>query len=169
VGVDWSGTQSEEVTMAHVETPARPHPPAPGRQRTLPVRRAGYAAGALVNALMLGVVNVWPGWRALPFLTDDMALVLGLVNGSIAVGVLVNLAYVVSDRPLVKAVGDIVQPAVGIAALVRLWQVFPFDFEPGGLDWQLLARWVIAVGVGGSAVGMVMTAGNFAKALRDGT
>ena len=151
--------------MTQTQTHARTQRRAPRHQQSLAARRAGYVIGALVNVVMLGAVNVWPGWQAVPFLTDDMTRVLGLVNASIAVGVLVNLAYIVSDRPLVKAVGDIAQPVVGIAALVRMWQVFPFDFEPGSLDWELLARWAIAVGVAGSVIAIIVAVVGFARAL----
>ena len=39
--------------------------PAPGGPRF------GYAAGALVDVLLLLAVNAWPGWEAVPFLTGE--------------------------------------------------------------------------------------------------
>jgi hypothetical protein len=119
-------------------------------------RKAGYAIGAAVNALLLGVVNQWPGWDAVPFLTRGTTLVLGWVNASIVVALVANIVYVVADPPRLKALGDGLQNVVGLAALVRLWQVFPFAFGQGGFDWDLLARWVIGVGMFGSSVGIVV-------------
>jgi len=119
-------------------------------------RRIGYTAAVVVNALVLGAVNRWPGWDAVPFLTDDTRLVLGWVNASIVVGLVANLVYAVADPPRLRAFGDGVQNVVGLAALVRIWQVFPVDLPQDGFDWGLLARWVLAVGMFGSVVGLLV-------------
>ena len=126
------------------------------RRRTKADRRVGYAAAVIVNALILGAVSQWPGWEALPFLTEDMRQVLGWVNASIIVALVGNALYAVADPPRLRAFGDGVQNAVGLGSVVRLWQVFPFDFPQGGFDWDLLARWVLAVGVFGAAVGVLV-------------
>ena len=119
-------------------------------------RRVGYAVGALVNALVLVAVNWWPGWDAVPFLTDDTRLVLGWVNASIVVGLLANLLYAVSDPPRVRAGGDLVQNLVGLAAMVRLWQVFPVHFAAGGFDWELVARVFLGLGIAGASIAIVV-------------
>ena len=41
----------------------------------------------------------------------------------------------------------------GLAALVRLWPVFPFDFTGTTFDWALTARIVLVVGLAGTAIG----------------
>lgn len=128
----------------------------PRRQRpSRASRRLGYTVGLVVNAALLFVVNVRPGWEAVPVLTDDVRLVLGLVNASIVVGLLANALYVVSDPPWVKALGDVAQNIVGVAAIVRIWQVFPLDFGDASFNWDVLARWFLAVGIGGSVIGML--------------
>lgn len=119
-------------------------------------RRVGYTVGAVVNALVLVAVNWWPGWDAVPFLTADTRLVLGWVNASIVVGLLANLLYAVSDPPRVRAGGDLVQNLVGLAAMVRLWQVFPVHFAPGGFDWELVARVFLGIGIGGASIAIVV-------------
>lgn len=53
-------------------------------------RRVGYVVGAAVNAVLLLAANVRPGWAAVPFLTDDTRLVLGLVNAALVAGLVVN-------------------------------------------------------------------------------
>ena len=53
---------------------------APVRRRTVAARRLGYVIAAALNVATLGVVNVWPGWQAMPCLTDDTPRVLDLVN-----------------------------------------------------------------------------------------
>jgi len=121
-------------------------------------RRFGYLVAAVVNAVMLYLVNVSPGWEALPFLTRDFPQVLGLVNASIAVGVVANVVYLVRDPQWLRALGDVVTTAVGLAALVSIWQVWPIDLDTA---WDLLARWVVGVGVVGSVIAIVVAVVRF--------
>ena len=53
-------------------------------------RRAGYAVAVAINAAMLWLIHVWPGWDALPFLTADFEAVLWLVDVSLVVTIVVN-------------------------------------------------------------------------------
>lgn len=128
----------------------------PAARQSRAGRTVGCVVGAVVNATMLWMVNERPGWQAVPFLTPDTRLVLGLVNASLVVGVLSNLVSAAVDAPRMRALADLAQNAVGAAALVRIWQVFPFDFGTGGFDWALLAKWAVGVGVFGAVIGMVV-------------
>ena len=123
-------------------------------------RRFGYLVAALVNTVLLYLVNVRPGWQALPFLTEDTVLVLGMVNASIIVGLAANLVYLLEDAPWVRALGDLVTTGVGLAALARIWTVYPFDFDAGAmpwdLPWDLLTRTVLVVAIVGSAIGLLV-------------
>lgn len=121
-------------------------------------RRFGYTVAVLVNVAILVVVNRWPGWEAVPFLTDDTEQVLGIVNASVVAGVVANLAFLVADPPWFKAVGDIVTTAVGLVAAVRLWQVFPFDFGAGSA-WDTVARVLLVIAIVGSVIGILVTTG----------
>jgi len=119
-------------------------------------RRTGYVFGVLVNGALLYAVNVWPGWDVLPFLTDDFTQVLGLVNASIVVSLVANFVYLARDTRAVKALGDIVTTGVAIAVGVRMWQVFPFDFGEATFDWELVVRILLAVGIVGMAIAIVV-------------
>lgn len=119
-------------------------------------RRVGYFVAVGVNAAMLFAVNTWPGWDVLPFLTGETEQVIGWVNASIVVSLVANLVYLLDDRRWLRALGDIVTTGVGIVAMVRLWQVFPFDFDAGTLDWALVARILLAVGIIGSVIGVLV-------------
>ena len=119
-------------------------------------RRFGYILAAAITVGMWFVINEWPGWQDLSFLTDKTRAVLGLVNFSLAVSVLVNLIYLVYDPVWFKSVGDVITTSVGLAVLVRLWQVFPFDFSDYAVDWTVLARVVLVVGIVGSCLGVIV-------------
>ena len=136
-----------------------------GKRPTLGARRAGYAVAVLVNAALLVLVNRWPGWEALPFLTTDTRLVIGVVNASILVNLAANLVYLARDPRWLKALGDTLTTAVGLVAMVRIWQVFPFDFGDSSVDWALLARIALGLGIAGTAIGVIVNAVGFVKAV----
>jgi hypothetical protein len=121
-------------------------------------RRFGYAVAVMVNIAILVLVNRWPGWEAVPFLTTDTEQVLGIVNASIIAGVVANVVFLVADATWFKALGDIVTTAVGLAAAVRLWQVFPFDFGAGSA-WDTVARVLLVIAMVGSVIGILVTTG----------
>ena len=125
-------------------------------------RRFGYVVAVLVNAAMLYAVNRWPGWQEVPFLTADTELVLGLVNATIVVNLVANVIYLVRDPRWLTALGDLVTTAVGLAALVRIWKVFPLDVSD---RWELLVRTLLVVGIVGSAIGIVVAIVRFGRAL----
>ena len=81
-----------------------------------------------MNLVLLYVVNIWPGWDVVPFLTAETVSVLTLVNLSIVSNLATNVVYLINDRPWLKALGTVVTTTVAMIALVRFWRVFPFDF-----------------------------------------
>jgi hypothetical protein len=113
--------------------------------------RAGHLVAAGVNLVILYLVNIAPGWDALPFLTADTTLVLGLVNLSLWVTVAAEFSYVLVRSRTWRAAGDAVTTTVGLAAIVRMWQVFPFDVSNG---WEITLRLLLGIAVVGSLIGL---------------
>jgi hypothetical protein len=130
------------------ETRRKPRPP-------VAARRFGYVVAALVNLVMLYAVNRWPGWGAVPFLTERTEEVLPAVNATLLAGLLANVVYVVRDPDWLRALGDVVTTSFGLYALARLWTVFPVDFADSGFDWAVVVRILLGLGIVGSAVGIV--------------
>jgi hypothetical protein len=118
-------------------------------------RRLGYGIGVLVNVALLYAVNIWPGWEAVPFLTADTASVLALVNLSIVANLAANAVYLVYDVAWLKALGTILTTTVGMITLVRIWQVFPFDFGSSSINWQLATRILLIIGIIGSDIAII--------------
>jgi hypothetical protein len=143
-------------------------PTAPTRPQSVATRRVGYAFVVAANATLLYVVNVWPGWQAVSLLTEDTRQVLGLVNLSLAVSLAANLAYLVHDAPWLKAPGDLVTTGIGLAVLVRVWQVFPFDFGGWSDNWSLLVRVLLVVAIVGSAIGILFQFVSLVRQLANG-
>ncbi len=128
-----------------------------GQQRTptSAARRFGYAIGAVVNLVLMFVIYVWPGWEAVPFLTDDTTQVLGLVMVSLIVGVATNLVYIVADPPLLRTLGDVLSTGIAVAVITRTLRVFPFDFGDATFDWALLTRTLLVLLIIATSIGLV--------------
>ncbi|MEO5313097.1 hypothetical protein PV772_03085 [Pseudarthrobacter sp. CC12] len=127
--------------------------------------RSGNIGSAIINALLLYGINIWPGWQVLPFLTADMARALGLINASLIAGIVVNLVCVLIRSRALLALGNLVVIGIGVAAMLRLWEVFPFDFGTAWSGWPILVRVFLVLGIVGSIIGAVVELGNLFRAL----
>jgi hypothetical protein len=119
-------------------------------------RRFGYVLAIAINEVGWLVINVWPGWQELSFLTNETRDVLWLVNFSLAVSVAVNLVYAIHDPPWLKSLGDLVTTSIGLVVLVRVWQVFPFDFSNYSTNWAGIARVILVISFVGSCIGILV-------------
>ncbi|WP_448810537.1 hypothetical protein [Agromyces bauzanensis] len=119
-------------------------------------RRVGYAVAILVNVVMFLLVNVWPTWRAVPFLTEATQDVIALVNLSLIAGVVVNVLNLVLDLAWVRTVGDLVTSVIALIATIRIWDVFPFAFGDTAFDWELLTRVVLGIAIGGTIISIIV-------------
>jgi hypothetical protein len=128
----------------------------PRSQTSAGYRRIGYVVAILVNAAVLYAANQWPGWDVLPFLSDTTPEVLGIVNVSLVVGIILNAVYIAADPPRLRALGDVVTMSIGIAVLARIWQVFPFDFGDPSSPWETVVRVLLVLGIVGSGIGIVV-------------
>lgn len=126
----------------------------PARRAPRPARRLGYLIGAGVNAALLWLALVSPGWRAVPFITEEATAVLGLATLAWLAGIAVNLVYVVWDPPGVKRLGDAFTGALTCVVALRLLEVFPFDLTATG--WESLLRILLVVGAFGAAISVIV-------------
>jgi hypothetical protein len=127
------------------------------RRNTSASRRLGYLIAILLNLVLAYLVNVWPGWQEVSWLTADTQDVLGVVNLSLLAGAVVNLAYLVYDHPWFKALGDLVTTAIALAVVVQVFAVFPFDFSAYSFDWTAVARVVLIFAIVGTAIGTAVS------------
>ena len=121
-------------------------------------RRAGYLVAIAVNAALAYVANNILEWDVLPFLTEDFDRVLPAINATLAVTIAANLARLWYDPKWFVAVTDLVSTAVGLVASIRMWRVFPFDFESYDVRWDLAVRALLVIAIIGSVIGIVVGA-----------
>jgi hypothetical protein len=123
----------------------------------------GYTIALLVNLAMLLVINAWPGWEALPFLTGETTEVLGWVNASLVVTMLAQGVLLWRDPRWHKALSDLVTTTVGFFAVVQVWQVFPFEFDEH--PWVTLVRVLLILAMVGSGFAILVSSASLVRNL----
>lgn len=127
--------------------------------------RSGNVGSAVINALLLWGINIWPGWQILPFLTADMTRAVDIINASLIAGIIVNVVCAVIHSRALLALGNLVVMGFGVAALLRLWEVFPFDFGTAWSGWPVVVRVFLVLGIVGSAIGALVEIVNLFRAM----
>jgi hypothetical protein len=85
---------------------------------------------------LLYLVNVQPSWRALPFVTEEATRVVWLLNLVLVLGLVANVAYLFHDSTRLRALGSYAMAGVTVLFLVRLLEIFPFDFGSPDSAWS---------------------------------
>lgn len=140
-----------------------------GARRESGSGRLGYVVAVLVNLALWYVVNVSPGWQDAPFLTEDFAQVLGILNVSLIAGAVVNAAYLVYDAAWFRSLTQIGLLAISLVVLSRLLVVFPFDLQGDGADWAWAGRVMLVLGLVGTGIGLLAEVGRLGRALAGGS
>ncbi|MGA7205394.1 MAG: hypothetical protein WBX27_12280 [Specibacter sp.] len=123
--------------------------------RDATAHKGRYGAAMFGGIMVFWLVNVWPGWQAVPFLDAATSQVLGIFNASLLVSVAVNLANVTADGVWVRATGEIVTSCAGVAVFARLWTVYPFDFGQSGFDWNTVVRIALVLACAGCLISIL--------------
>jgi hypothetical protein len=87
-----------------------------------------------------------------------------LINVSLVVTILLNLAWLAFDPAWYRSAGQIVSNIVSLVVTVRIYQVFPFDFSGYDFNWGALTRVVLILAVVGAAIGTLVEARKLATA-----
>ncbi|MBT9256200.1 hypothetical protein KMZ32_06830 [Phycicoccus sp. MAQZ13P-2] len=129
---------------------ARSSPPRAGT-RSLPPR-AVSAAAAVIGLALLYLVEVRPGWRTLTLLTPAAEQLVPWVVGALWTGVVLETVALVVRTRWWRAVADLTSSAVGLAAAVAAWDLFPVAVSGPG---RVLLRAVLVVAIVGGVAGVV--------------
>lgn len=130
-------------------------------------RRFGYVVAAALNVAFWVVIHVWPGWQEAPFLTSATEDVLPWVDAQIGASIVANAVWLLVDPRWLRALGEALTAAVGVAAVARVLTVFPFSFDDDGVPWEQWVRVALVVALVGTAIGVLANVVAFVKALRD--
>jgi hypothetical protein len=122
----------------------------------LAARRTAYIWAIAAFVVLWWVVGQLLEWNWLPFLTADFDYVVPWIRFSLAVGIALNVVYLVRDPRWLAAMGEAIISAVNaVVAIVLLWE-FPFDFSAYDYDWDRVARIVLIVAIVAGWVGAIV-------------
>jgi len=124
-------------------------------QRSRGAKRGGNLVSILINAALLILLNVAPGWQAVPFLTSATAQVIGLVNLTLWAGIVANAVYFVAEPRWLRAAGDLVTLTISLITTIRILEVFPFAFNGSMAFWSAVVRVLLVIGIVGSGIGIL--------------
>ncbi len=129
-------------------------------------RKVGWVVAALFTGALLWFVSLLPDWdRTVSWLTDEFVDALPAIQDALVTSIVVYLLYVVYDAPWFRALGDLVTGWFSLVAGWTMWQVFPFDFSAYDVRWDLLARFVIGLGIFGAVVQMIAAVAKLLRSL----
>ena len=131
-------------------------------------RRAGNIVSVVIDAVLLRGAHRVLGWGWFPWLTQAWEQVLPILTASLVVAIVVSVLYLGYDGVWLKAPGDIVMAAFGIAVGMRMWRVFPFDFSAYAFPWTTVVRVLIVLSIVGSTIAIVVEVGRLFRAALGG-
>lgn len=126
-----------------------------GKRSPRPARRFGYTVAIAVNLIMLYVANNLLSWEFPSFLTEDFERVLPAIRWSLGVTIATNVLRIWRDPPWFVSVTTIVSTGIGIWPIVRMWRVYPFDFETWAGWWDPATKVLLVIAGLGSVLAII--------------
>ena len=142
--------------MTDVESTAPAAPAEKSAESARSRRQVDYAVAIALNVVILFVANVWPSWRAIPYVTEDAVPAVAIITIAAFVAIALNIACLVVDRRWMKPLTELVSAAFTLAVAIQVWHTFPFDLPTGALDWMMFARVAIVIAIVVSSIALVV-------------
>lgn len=121
-----------------------------------PGARVGYLIAIAINGVLLYVVRHLVEWDIVPFLTDDFDQVVPIISLSLMASLIVNGLRLLGVPEWFALLGDLVSTTISLVATLRIYSVFPFDFDDDGVPWDLVVRGLLLIAIFGTAVALIV-------------
>jgi hypothetical protein len=130
----------------------------PGQTEVVPagVRRFGYVLAIGLSVGILFIVNSLPEGEQIPFLTNDVEMLLPIINGFLLASIVIHGVWILYDAPWFHSAGRITLNVLIIAVAALTYRVFPFDFSAYDFEWEGLLRIVLVVAIVAMAVATIV-------------
>jgi hypothetical protein len=119
-------------------------------------RRFGYGVAALVNVIVLVILNNILEWGWFAWLTEDFETLLPIINLSLVASIVVNLAYILYDAKWFKALCEAGLVTISLVVAIRTWRVFPFDFSAYSFNWEAITRAILVFAIIGMSIALIV-------------
>ncbi len=107
-------------------------------------RRVICGVTALVAFAVFLILNFYPAWSSLPFLTGSMTFSIGSVDFALWSIIAFNVAFLFADNPGLHLFAHLIIAAFVMLALTRLIRDFPFALSGVWVD---VVHWILILGV----------------------
>lgn len=118
----------------------------------------------LVNALLIWLVSGWRHWWDLAWLTDAFTIVQSAIVIMLALSIAASVVLVCVDPAWLQGLLEAFTAAVGLAVMLVVAMVFPFDFD-AGTPWTLVVRLAVWAAVIGMALAILVNLVRFVRGL----
>lgn len=112
---------------------------------------------AFANAVVLVGVVRYLNPSTLPFLTDGIDRVAQFIRLALAISLIGNVTRIWYSPSWFVGLADLVATLAGMVATLRLFQVFPFDFDDGTTPWTTVVRLLLIAAMVGAAFGIALS------------
>jgi hypothetical protein len=127
----------------------------PEARSAKPGAEVGYVVAIIINGMLLYVVRHLVEWDIVPFLTDEFDQVVPIISLSLIASVVVNGLRLAGVPNWLALLGDLISTTISLVATLRIYTVFPFDFDDG-VPWDLAARGLLIIALFGTAVALIV-------------
>ncbi|WP_347351007.1 hypothetical protein [Intrasporangium sp.] len=107
-------------------------------------RRLISGITALVAFGLFLILNFWPAWSSLPFLTSSMTYSLGAVDFVLWAVIAFNVAFLFADTRGLRLTAHLVIAMFAMLAFTRLIRDFPFALSDGA--WASVVQGILVLG-----------------------
>jgi len=115
-----------------------------------------HTVSIVINIILLLVVNSLQNWN-IKFITSDWPQVLGILNFSLILSIVMYAAFLFYDEYRFYFLGRLAMDAVGIAVIYRLLAVFPVNFAAVNIEWlDIVIKIGLIIGIIGTVIGMIV-------------
>jgi hypothetical protein len=125
-------------------------------RRSRDSRQVDYVVAVALDALLLFVLNVWPTWASLPFVTVDAIQAVTILNIATVVNIDLNGLCLAVDFGWLKPLTEFINAVFSLMFAMEVRRSFPFNLPAGSVDWELIARLAILVTIIGSVIGIIV-------------
>ncbi len=139
--------------METVESP----PSRPDQSRRSRSGRIGHVVAIVVNVGLLFVARNLLDWDVLSFLTSAWNDVRPAITVALLVAIVVHAVQLGWTAEWIRISTDGLAAAASCWASIRLFQVFPFEFDPAGYRWDLVLRAGLIIAITGAGLAALVT------------
>lgn len=124
-----------------------------GKSRNCKDKKSDYVGTIIINIIFIYLWRWLPS--KLPFLADSFAAILPLFYISFVASIAANILFIIHDGRFFKGIIKTALNLFGLAILFSLYYIFPFNFSAYSVNWDLILRILLIIGIVGTIIAII--------------